>query len=286
MAYYFETMTATTNVSPALDPTTELFTFLSTYLQDWATKLGSTYATFEAGHPDWTTTTSLTSTTCPIKISLVGAPGIAGNDPDGENMGYQFSMHHGAYSYRYRGHTSGSNYNGTGDNRDSETNNSQSVISLYSSSAYSSPSTSAVWYSDTPGARYFAYRLLDRDGYSCIITEMNNVDHVPNIENYGWAYFSGLVNNPLCRGESSASANNLNPWVSRSNIYDYRPENSFANSRWLTKNLPAWNVAGGWMGHAGDIILRSAFAGVPFSAINYSGSQYVAIDNHLWVKTS
>ncbi|ACT65651.1 dependent outer membrane receptor [Cyanophage PSS2] len=287
MAYYFETIKATTNVSPALDKDTEISTFISHYLNDWATKVGSNYAVYESGHNDWVTKTSLT-TPQPVNISLIGPPGRAGTDPDGENMGFYFYFSTHLYIYNYRGwFADAGSGNGSGDHRHDDLSMTLQWSSLNAASTYVTPRDSSVWYSDTPGHRYFAWRLLNQDSLTGIITELNDVDHIPVAENVGWAFFCTSNHNQfLGRAEPTSTSTNLNPWAARNEAEDYLPSNGLMSGRFFSKNLPTYNTAYGYMGHAGDTVLHSNFTGTPFAAVNYNASQYVNVGEKLWVKTS
>ena len=290
MAYYFHNMLATENVSPALDASTEVATFISTYVKDWATKCGSDYVVYHSGHDDWVTNTSGTTTALRTYFSLVGPPERAGTDPNGENMGFYFKFDNYIWYYTFRGWTSNVNSNnGTGDVRDYDQFFWTSSDNLVQSYTYDAGTNDClVWYSDTPGNRYFAWNLLWNSNNSGIITEMNDVSHVPLEENYGWAHYgpTNWKSHPIVRSEESTSSSNINPWVSSGDLAPGMPTPSTTTSHWFHRNLVTRSTVGAYMGHAGDTILASGFEGQPLSAINFDGSQYVCIGNNYWVKTS
>ena len=53
MAVYFDSIVPDKKVSAALDPNTELFTWLSYKFRDWAQKCGPNYVYMISDHTNW-----------------------------------------------------------------------------------------------------------------------------------------------------------------------------------------------------------------------------------------
>lgn len=285
MAYYSYTIIPTTWQTANLDPNTELFTFFGYHLTQWA-NLAGPGVSIVANHTDFTG--SLTGANDRWYLVQLDSPDrLAGLDPSPGAMGFYMRF----YSYWrngwWRDHTPGTANYGAG----SFTTDEQQYSTTYnfcSTAEYNYARPATVFYSDSPGERYFAYSIrINSNGdygttYGGVLHEITTDSRVPAEQNVGWAFNGyGRAVNPLTRARDSE----LSPYAQYglwAEQYNTTPPGG--HFRIGEPVLSRYHVPVGYTNP--DILIRSWAKGPYLGSVSYKGKRYTNFCNgYDWVRT-
>lgn len=285
MAYYSYSIIPTTWQTANLDPSTELFTFFGYHMTQWA-NLAGPGVSIVANHTDYTA--SLTGTGYRYYLLQLDSPDrLAGLDPNPGAMGFYFAFYTYFRSGWWRDHTPGTANSGAGSFTADEMQYNTS-INFCSASEYNSAKPATVFYSDTPGERYFAYSIRKNvDGtygttYSGVLHEITKDSRVPAEQNVGWAFNGyGRAVSPLTRDLQTS----LSPYAQYSSwVEQYNNTPGNGHFRVGEPVMSRFHVPVGYTNS--DILLRSWNKGPYLGSISYKGKRYTNFSNaYDWVRT-
>lgn len=194
MAVYYDQFYANSRLNGSQDPTQELYTFLSYKLNDWCTKIGSNYAVMIDDHTNLFSKASTyydnSDDQCYLSIQLKGPgsrAGLVNNTTEAQGV-YFWMQSSWSYLYQWKGLPATLNTGTYGQTSFTSTLQLTYTSSYTNSSHYSNPRLTRVMYSDTPGNRFFAWYLNDRDAgpLNVLIMEVQKRPDVPDEDDLGW----------------------------------------------------------------------------------------------------
>ena len=317
MAVYFDYLTAPTSTSsPAFDPNSEIFTFLSYKATDWCNKVGPNYAELITGHPEWEasqrnqdgnwgTAGAVTmqlllkgpehrSGALLAEYPTTGTPWTILGFRRSSNAWYMYISNKPSVYTDLMAGPSGwdrSTY-GNFDLRD----NAQIgyANSTFNDSYFSTPRTTYTMYSDTPGRRFFAWHIhgWESDIRRGCVKEMIPAPDQPVGSDCGWSVHTSVSNIvkawPLTRFDLDDKINRWKPRASSvpnivfptggvGSAYTTSSEYGTAN----VKYIPLSDAAGEYLGYEPDVWAASKSFYRPMWNYKIDGKLWMAWDEQI-----
>lgn len=294
MTLYFDSIYGYEKITNALDPTREVFPFLSYKFLDWSQKIAPNNMSILCNHDQWQQmidngTTFTNTSQVHLQLRFYGPATRAGyfttNGLSPSSFGCRFWTS-GDYMYLYNE----LGYNNTFSSTYLYENHAyQSSLGgtryVFSTSSMAQPRKNWVLYSDEPGDEWFAWNLQERaNDYTChgIIHKARNINtEMPQAEDFEWLISSGTSTTGMHQSIYNAPDKDINSATWQSKLDSNEPDVGDVFHGWLQDtNLgqPLISQAGYYMGHTGDRILYTGQLVPGYAYRLTDGREYLALD--------